>query len=410
MISTRDRTTLRNYACRLAEYASNPRYQQLSDQWIRHNRLEPGKPMVVVFPEGAWREILPQSALTCTSIEAREIEWALRARIYHAEHFRDDTVIDANWTVHAAYRADGWGLEPEYVHSSDEHGAWGFSPPLRDAEEDFHKLRFPTLVTDEDASVQKYNEAQELFGDILTVTLTRNSWLDCSLIGHFTRLRGLDQLMLDMCDRPEWVHQLMTFLCEGVEGLMVQAESLGAIALNNGNDYVGSGGFGWSDELPVAGYQGRPRLRDRWGMAEAQELAQVSPGMLDEFVLPYQARLLERFGLNCYGCCEDITRKLPMIIARIPRLRRISVSPWTDRGIAAEILGDRYIYSWKPNPAEMMVTYDQTLIRQVTEETLTMAEGAILEMILKDTHTVMHQPQRIESWIDIAQACVDDSA
>jgi hypothetical protein len=86
-----------------------------------------------------------------------------------------------------------------------------------------------------------------------------------------------------------------------------------------------------------------------WGFAEAQEISGVSPAMHDEFVLQYKIPVLERFGLNCYGCCEPLHHKFA-ILAKVPRLRRISISPWCGRAMAAEALGDRAIYSWKRIP------------------------------------------------------------
>ena len=86
-----------------------------------------------------------------------------------------------------------------------------------------------------------------------------------------------------------------------------------------------------------------------WGFAESQETVGVSPHMFAEFVFPYQLPILERFGLNCYGCCEPLdTRR--RIVEKTPRLRRVSVSAWANVERMAEKLGDRYIFSWKPSP------------------------------------------------------------
>ena len=82
-----------------------------------------------------------------------------------------------------------------------------------------------------------------------------------------------------------------------------------------------------------------------WASAEAQEMALVSPAMHREFVLEYEERLLAPFGLNGYGCCEDLTRKLDDVLA-IPNIRRISIAPWADVDACAERLGGGCIFSW----------------------------------------------------------------
>ena len=79
-----------------------------------------------------------------------------------------------------------------------------------------------------------------------------------------------------------------------------------ALTLNNENVYIGSGGFGFTDELPQPGFDGRVRLKDLWGSASTQIFVDVSPAMHEEFALQYEARVLNRFGLVTYGCCEPL--------------------------------------------------------------------------------------------------------
>ncbi|MDP7287961.1 MAG: hypothetical protein QGH94_08205, partial [Phycisphaerae bacterium] len=76
-----------------------------------------------------------------------------------------------------------------------------------------------------------------------------------------------------------------------------------------------------TDELPQADFTGRVRLIDMWGFCESQETVGVSPEMFEEFVFPYQMPILERFGLNCYGCCEPLDNRWH-VVKRFPRLRR----------------------------------------------------------------------------------------
>ena len=57
--------------------------------------------------------------------------------------------------------------------------------------------------------------------------------------------------------------------------------------------------------------------------------------MFAEFVLPYQLPILERFGLNCYGCCEPLDQRW----STLKQLRRASVSPLM------------IVFSWRPGLA-----------------------------------------------------------
>jgi hypothetical protein len=395
-----ERQIVRDLARRVAEIGAHPRHAAQREMWKRHNRLERVKPMVLIFPEGAWSELLPDDVLQVADPFFRGLEWHLRHLIYRWEHLRDDNVIEPQIRVGLVCSNSGWGLPIENIPSTTARGAWAFKPAIKEPE-DLAKMKFPVLTVDEEQTRRNFEAMSDAIGDILTVKIHRRPPVETSLIGTLARLRGLDQIMLDMCERPRWVHQAMSFMTEGTMGLLDHVESLGIWDLNNGADYVGSGGVGYTDELPAPGYNGKPRLRDLWGFAEAQEMAGVSPRMLDEFVLQYQARMLDRFGLNCYGCCESLTHKLE-VVKKVPHLRRVSVSPWTDVRVAAEGLQGRYIFSWKPNPTDMLATTDTHFIRRRISETVKIAEGCVFEMILKDTHTTYHEPQRLENWVRIA--------
>jgi hypothetical protein len=179
--------------------------------------------------------------------------------------------------------------------------------------------------------------------------------------------------------------------------------------LNNDNTYHSSGGVGFTDELPADGFVGgRVRPRDMWASAEAQEMAQVSPAHHEEFVLQYERRLLEPFGLNGYGCCEDLTSKLDDVL-RIPHIRRVSISPWADVNVCAERLRGRCIFSWKPQPAHLVGHFDAQAVESHIERTVQTARkhGCVLEMILKDTHTCEKQPERFDQWCRIARGVIE---
>jgi len=94
-IPSRDRAILRDLAKRVADIAALPVQEQRRTLWKRHNSLQPVRPLI--FPEGSWQELIPQSALRCEDGRARRYEWQLCNRIYYHEHFQDDTVIEGEW-------------------------------------------------------------------------------------------------------------------------------------------------------------------------------------------------------------------------------------------------------------------------------------------------------------------------
>jgi hypothetical protein len=128
-----------------------------------------------------------------------------------------------------------------------------------------------------------------------------------------------------------------------------------------------------------------------------------------DFAMRYERELLEPFGLTGYGCCEDLSRKLADVLA-LPHMRRISISPFADVDVSAERLGGRAIFSWKPQPAHLAGLFDEALIRAYIRHTLDVCQehGCALEIILKDTHTCEHHPDRFDAWTRIAREEIEN--
>lgn len=400
-----DRTIIRDLAKRVAEIAAQPIMAETRGIWKRHHALERVRPMIIVSPEGSWAELLPDSDLECEDPTARAYESNLRRRCYHWDHIRDDTVIESSFVVTKAVSNTGWGLQWDWVPGEDR-GAGTFKPVI-ESREDLKKLRFPEVIYDEAATQRNFEYVQELFGDILEVKLRGIRTISFHLMNLYTHLRGLDQVMMDMYEAPEMLHEAMSFLEQGHHKLIDQYEEMNLLSLNNDDAYMYPSGNGYSDELPRAGYDpNHIRARDMWATAEAQELTLVSPEMTNEFAIQYEKRLLERFGLAIYGCCEDLTRKLDYVRA-IPNLRQVNISPFADVDRCAEQFGGDLIFAWKPHPAQVVGHFDEDGIRENIRHTLDVTRGLVVEMALKDTHTCENHPERFTRWTAIARELVE---
>ncbi len=148
------------------------------------------------------------------------------------------------------------------------------------------------------------------------------------------------------------------------------------------------------------------RTIDLWGCATAQILGSVSPRMHDEFAVQYELRWLRRFGLNYYGCCEPLHRRLAMV-EQVPNLRKISMSPWINVEEAVKNVGDRYVFSYKPNPAILAEdVWNPERARREMSELLQKAQGCVIEIIIKDISTVRYQPQRLWEWAHIVMELI----
>jgi len=275
-------------------------------------------------------------------------------------------------------------------------------PPLKNYD-DLDQLHFPQISVDYDATDRVLELTNETLGDLLTVRLRTEWWWSLGMTWALVNLCGLAQVMYDMFDYPDELHRLMAFLRDGHLAKLDFLEQNGLLSLDNDGTCVGSGGFGWTHELPQPDFDDHVRTCDMWGFGETQETVGVSPQMFAEFVFPYQLPILERFGLNCYGCCEPLDKRWH-IVQQIPNLCRVSVSPWADRARMAEMLGDRYIYSMKPRPTDLaMDGFDEARIRAELREALRVTRDCRVEVIMKDNHTIRNDPQRVIRWVQIAR-------
>jgi len=398
---SQEREVLRRLAGRVAELASRPIESKKRQLWLEHNQLKPTRPLIFCDPENGWNEIITPADLECHSQLARQWEMRLRKEVFWGEQLCDDRVIEPIFEVAHVYTESDWGMH-EIRIGGDQGGAYTWESPLKDYA-DFSSLHFPQISINDPATEQALSLANHVFSGLLRVRLKTDWWWTLGLTWTLINLRGLTQVMYDLHDHPNDLHRLMAFLRDGMMAKLDFLEQNGLLSLNNDGTYVGSGGFGWTDELPQPDFNGHVRTCDLWGFAESQETTGISPNMFAEFIFPYQYPLLERFGLNCYGCCEPLDKRWH-IVEKLPHLRRISVSPWANIPFMAERLGNRYIFSMKPSPTDLaMPGFDEENIRRKIRRSMQITRACRVEVIMKDNHTLCNDPQRAIRWVRIAR-------
>jgi len=401
-IAEKDKKILRDLAKKVAEIANSPEQDKRRELWTRHNDLDPVKPMILCFPEGSWRELLPPDTLQTSDDFARGCEWDLRHRIYYWEHLRGDHVIEATVVAPTFVRDTGWGFQVNAVRPSEPYGAAHYEPVFKD-ESDIDKIRMPTITVDREGTESYYQRLCEVFDGILPIERRGCTGFGFAIFDQFMQWRGLDQAFFDMTDRPKWLHAVLERMTQWHLCRLDQLEQQNLLSLNNGNHYTGSGGTGFTKQLPKPGFDGKHvRLIDLWAHATTQMFADVSPAMHEEFALQYERRFLARFGLACYGCCEPLDKKLDLV-KTIPNLRRVSMSPWVNVERGAAGLGNKYIFSYKPNPAIVAgESWQPDVVRKGLRDVCQKTRGCVLEIILKDTHTCRNEPERMWEWTKIA--------
>lgn len=407
VFSEKEISVLRNLASQVLEISERQIEKEKAKLWKEHNDLENDRPLVFADPENGWNEIIDVAKLECFDPLARVWEMFLRKQIFWALEMKDDKVIEQYFDVPYSFTDDGWGF-PLIQEGGENGGAYAMKTSLIDYDDSFNKLRYPKITIDKEESDKLMDIAQNIFSGILNVRRKHTWWWSFGMTVDYIKIRGLENFMLDMFDNPEGVHKMMKFLSDGMLDRLDFLEKNDLLSLNTEGTYVGSGGFGYTKSLPVYNYNiAHISTKDMWGFSESQETVGVSPDMFAEFILPYQVKILERFGLNCYGCCEPIDVRW-QYIKTIPNLRRVSCSAWANVQKMSEDLGKNYILSVKPNPAHLALpVMDENIVRGEIKNILRNRSHAIIEIIMKDNNTLGANPRNITRWVEIAREEID---
>ena len=401
-ISQADRDVLRRLAERVAHVAAGPRMDEVRRLWHQVNTLQKTRPAVFCDPENGWNEIITEAQMECRGTLARRWEMDLRKEIFWGEVMGDDKPVEPWFDVPYTVSPDDWGVKPEY-HRTSATGSCVWDAPIKDYAADLKKLHAPQFDIDWQTTKGCVEIAEQVLGDILPVRLKGIWWWSLGLTWPAATLRGLDKILYDFIEHPDELKELLSIISRGHMDKLDYLEAHGLLSLNNDGTYVGSGGYGFTDELPAEGFDGKVSCADTWGFTESQETVNVSPAMYEEFVFPHEKPIMDRFGLTCYGCCEPVHGRWNTV-RRHHRLRRVSCSPWADVEKMADYLQDKYVFSLKPSPAAIATPQiDEDAIRKSLRDVLDKTRGCVVEIIMKDNHTLGGRPENAVRWCRIAR-------
>jgi hypothetical protein len=199
----------------------------------------------------------------------------------------------------------------------------------------------------------------------------------------------------DLAFRPHLVHRAMAKLTEGVLRATRAAEATGLLTTNHHEP------MNCSDPVNGEPPDGQVRLHNLWVGANSQEFQEVSPRMQEEFLLSYQIPIFQQFGAVQYGCCENLTRKIDLIL-RIPNLRVFVSSFWTDLDRVIEKTAGRYTIMWRQPAAGVMLPDDLQPIRDHLDQGLRKLQGYPYQVVLREVQSLHGHPNRIREWAQTA--------
>ena len=376
------------------------------DAWRKHNSLKRTRTLIYVRAF-AWQEMAASRCL-CEDPFYRSYEDFFRQSLFR-DTFQDDFIFEPWVTVNATCvtPSEGiWGL-PITWRGRENRGAGVWDPPIKEPE-DLNRMVEPHHIIDEEATARNVTKLHEALGDIITINIDRGPvyrmWA-ADISTHLVYLRGLEQIMWDMADRPAWLHELLSFMRDGILQTHKEAERAGDWALGAHQNQA----MPYAEELDDPMANSHSVTRDKlWTFCASQETTLVGPEMFDEFMLQYQRPIIEEFGLAAYGCCEDLTQKIDLL-RQITNLRRIAVAPAANVAKCAEQIGTDYVFSYRPSPVDMVAYgFDPDRIRSILRADLEACQECHVDITLKDVETVQSDPDRVRKWVWITREVIEE--
>ena len=409
-ISNADIQILRRLAHEYMECATLPVQKQKRDLWRALNRSQMVRPMVNI-DQIPWGEFASAPELACRIADPfwRDYEEGLRRLLYRWNNFPADMVLEPFLTIPAAISNSRYGMRPSEETLTDENASAVSSHLYHNQIKDFddiEKIKDMQITLNKEETRERLQVAGHIFDGIPLVS-GHGVGFHIGVWDALSMYMGIEDIYFDIIDRPEFIHALMDRITNSALSGIEQANALGLhddIASTCHCSYIYTGQL-----LPDFGAGRGPVSKNCWAFGMAQLFASASPATTEEFELPYVSKMAEKFGMVYYGCCEGLDDRLD-IVKRIPNVKKVSCSPWSNRKNFAEKIGDELVMSNKPTPAYLAVdSLEPEIIKADLEQTIQLAKAnnVNLEFILKDISTVRNQPGRIGEWERIAMALVE---
>jgi len=403
----RDIGIVRELTKEYMEIAMSDKHVRMRRRFRDTNDLKIVRPPVIV-EELPWHEMNYDGVLDCLCEDSgmRGMEYGLRMALMREKYFRCDNYIEPCWVVYKSYSntGNGFGISEDRlaVDRNNSIVSHHYHDVLEDesALEAYHD---PVITPHPEHDAANMAYVQEIVGDIIPVVL-RGHGIYYAPWDTISMLRGVEPILIDMYERPEYLHKIISLFTRSMMCEMDQMEKYGLYDPGSLSLHCTPASFTPVTEPDHGHYV----CRDIWFRTMAQMFSAISPDAHYEFDVQYSIPLAERCAHTYYGCCEPLHDRIDML-KKYPNLRKIGVSPWADVEMSAEAIGGSYVLSRKPNPANVAHTTDPEVIRKEITETVEMCKkyGCPCDITLKDISTVSYRPENIIVWTKTVSEVLD---
>jgi uroporphyrinogen-III decarboxylase len=249
--------------------------------------------------------------------------------------------------------------------------------PIIRTEEDLENLNYPDFY--ESGLMPKilklYETAEKMVKRRIPVFFER--W-DRSPWGVAVHLRGLNELLRDTLQNPDFVHKLLSFIAQS--RMRWEREKERFLGTKTERAFL------YNDEVNAK---------------------VMSPKTYKVFAHPYEQKLADFYpkGIFYFHSCGDITPFLDTI-STIRGLRRLHISPVTDFRKAARKLRGNVVFQKRMDPAKDLELCDTKTMESKIKEVL----GIGYPMELDPGPTQIASVEKIKTWINIARKTIKSHA
>ena len=403
-ISSKDREILRELAGRKAALANSARNDEILAMWHKQAKGVRDTPTVRLLFSNFTAEVI-DPRMRCEGKEARKLERQLLSSMVGRELFDDDTPVSDRFDVNVFLSGSPFGTSPNITKAKGSMG-YHIEPVTDDIEEDFDLFLGGGFTVDMEGTKEWCALADSIFGDILPSRIIQPS-LRGAITNPLVKLINMETYYMSMYDCPEKLHELMDMATKVYERYYDYLEENKLLLPTNGFSGVAQESFAFTDELPSEGEI--TSTNQLWGFLESQETTAVSPDMYGEFVYPYFDRMVKRFGLLSYGCCERVDNIWTDYLSKWDNLRKLSVSPFNNEELIGEYLrGTRVVYYSKPR-AEYVTNkgpLDEDAVRRCFRDISRASSGCLLEVAQREVGTIFGDYERGRRYVQLAREAI----
>ena len=302
------------------------------------------------------------------------VEDSLRILQFQHEEILDDRLkkgIVVNFGE--VFESSLFGSKPTFKYDMDPL----LGAPIIETERDLENLDYPDFYRS--GLMPKIIETYETAGRIVKgrIPVFFENW-GRSPWGVAFHLRGFQNLLEDVHERPDFAHKLLSFITESRIRWEKEKERYLGIKIERGslqNDEVHSN--------------------------------ILSPEIYKEFVYPYEKKLADFYpkGIFYFHSCGNITPFLDTITT-IRGLTLLHISPVTDFGTAARKFGKKLVFQKRMDPISDVEQSDAVTMERRIREALKIGRQTRMELDPGPIQNV--SLKKVKKWISLARKVINE--